>query len=266
MTTEAPDNHDHAGFPIPSEPGDRLGAPGTINGPALGRLIGAAYDSCRPCQDTALKEITGDALTIVRLVELAAVAVQARAGGIPKSMLTPTPEGRVSKPFADLAALGADAGDDHRTMYGLATMMSDAERHQAADDALDLLVGELDIGDADVAVLVTGDWADATAADDRELGAYITETTPPAPPPAGAAEFGSTGVERLWQILVPVAHELAAVKALGTTLDTATHWVAPSPTLTVWGFTHEAALNAARALRDAGVPMVPAVLSGEAGA
>lgn len=135
--------HTHKGMEIPDESGDRFGAPGRrIDGEVLAVLVGAAIDGCGPCQDTGLDALVADALTLVRLVEISATAVQGVTGGLPESMVHDGPWGALSGGYRALVRSGLDR-EGHAPMYAVAAALDAGERRQAAQDALDIVVGVL---------------------------------------------------------------------------------------------------------------------------
>ncbi len=146
MTDPHDDRHTHDGFEMPPESGARFGTDRDVDVATLSALVGAAFDRCGPCQTQRLDDVQGDPLTVTRLVELAAVTVQGMAGGIPQRMLTVDGPTTYTDPFRELVRAGVDARDDHRDMYAKALAMTDEQRRQAADDAMDLLIGYMVIG------------------------------------------------------------------------------------------------------------------------
>jgi hypothetical protein len=133
----------HSGFTMPDEPADRFSVAGaTVNGGALGSLVGAAFDGCRPCQNHWLDVLQEDPITGTRLVEVAAVGVQGAIGGIPEVMHTSSPTSQFTTPFRQLVRAGLDT-EDHCEMYELMVMMPVAERRLALNDALDVIAGYL---------------------------------------------------------------------------------------------------------------------------
>jgi hypothetical protein len=142
--------HHHDGFPVPDEPGDRFANVGrTIDGALLGALVGAAFDSCQPCQAELLDRIAGEPLTLARLVELAAVAIAGElAGGVPSHMTTEDDSAStLTAGFRAIVRAGTDRpAEDHAAMYAEALALPVAERRAAAEDALDLLLGLLAMG------------------------------------------------------------------------------------------------------------------------
>lgn len=79
-------------------------------------------------------------LTTTRLVELAAVMFTVTLGGVPAAMTAEGPSS-LSAPFRLLIRTGL--GGQYRPMYEAAAAMSDAERREAAEDALDMIIGNL---------------------------------------------------------------------------------------------------------------------------
>jgi hypothetical protein len=140
-------DHTHAGMAVPNESGARFGVPGWhVNGSALAAVVGAAIDGCGPCQHAQLDVIQRDPVTLTRLVELSAIAVQGVAGGLPDSMTTESGPSRLGEHYRAMLRAGVDRVDDHTEMCAIATALTHAERRQAADDALDMLVGVLTMG------------------------------------------------------------------------------------------------------------------------
>lgn len=140
-------DHRHEGMAIPDETGDRFGARGQrIDGSALAALVGAAIDGCVPCQTAQLDTMQHDLLTLTRLVELSAIAMQGIAGGLPDSMTTA--DDSASTLGADYRAMlraGVDQ-EDHAPMYAIAAALDVAGRRQVAEDAIDMLTGALTMG------------------------------------------------------------------------------------------------------------------------
>lgn len=135
----------HEGFEMPDDvekDGRRFGAPGTlINGEAIAAAMGAAYEGCQPCQRTAVDTIAADPLTTTRVVELAAVMTQSAFGGVPAAMLTEDGPSTMTEPFRALLRAGLDG--QYPQMFQRAQAMTDKERRQAVEDALDMLTGFL---------------------------------------------------------------------------------------------------------------------------
>jgi hypothetical protein len=146
-STDGAESHDHSGMAMPAETGDRLGAPGRhVNVAALTVLVGAAIDGCAPCQRVQLDIVQTDPLTLTRLVELSAVAVQAIAGGLPDVMTTEDDaESTLDREYRDMLRAGRGR-EDHTPMYEGAVELSDTERRKVAEDALDMLTGVLAMG------------------------------------------------------------------------------------------------------------------------
>lgn len=146
--TDAPEAHDHGDLSMPAEDGARFGAPGPLNTEALGLLVGAAIDGCIPCQEASFDRVASDPATLTRLVELSAIAVAGMAGGgLPPNMLTEDDaQSTLGDPYRAILRAGDGAGDDHTGMYALAVQLTEAERRQVADDALDVLTGVLMMG------------------------------------------------------------------------------------------------------------------------
>lgn len=131
---------DHSGMDVPEETGARFGQPHShVNGAALAALVGAAVDGCPPCQGAQLDVVQADPLTVARLVEMSAVAMQVIAGGLPETM-TETGSSAFSGHYRALLRAGVDCVD-HTPMYEAAVALTHAERRQAAEDALDMLTG-----------------------------------------------------------------------------------------------------------------------------
>jgi hypothetical protein len=138
---------DHGdGFAVPTDPGERFGAPGEVDGAALAALVGAALDACTPCQLSRQKALLADPLTLIRLVEISGVAVaETTGGGLPPAMLTEVDaESTLSPSYRALLRAGVDQ-EDHRAMYAAVLAMDDRARAEALDDALDMLVGALSV-------------------------------------------------------------------------------------------------------------------------
>lgn len=134
---------EHTGFDVSTESGEMFGVPDLqINGPVMGKLIASAYDRCQPCQARYLDAICRDPLTTARIVSLAAVTIQGMAGGLTDGMTTEDDSASTfTAPFRAIVRAGIDVEGPQRDMYDAAAAMSDAERRQAADDALDLIAG-----------------------------------------------------------------------------------------------------------------------------
>lgn len=129
--------HDHAlGM---EETADQLGRPVDIR--LLNDFMGAAFDGCRPCQETKMPLIAADPVTCARLVEVACVAVNARFGGLPASLTDQDAYGQASPQFRTLAASGI--GGENEAMFALCASMSPDDRRAAAESAADIVVGEL---------------------------------------------------------------------------------------------------------------------------
>ncbi len=134
--------HDHEGFGAPPEFADPLGRP--VNRDLLGRFIGAAFDGCKPCQEALAAEISEDAVTAARLVELACLAVDSTVGGVPSAMTSDDAPGLASPEFRKLARAGADG--HNAAMFDECAAMTAAERRSAVETAADLLIGQMMIG------------------------------------------------------------------------------------------------------------------------
>lgn len=136
---------EHTSFDMPAEPGEMFGVPDLqINGPVMGTLISAAHDRCQPCQARYLDAVARDPLTAARVVSLAAVAIQGLSGGLTENMTTEDDSASTfTAPFRAIIRAGIDVEGPQRGMYDVAAAMSDAERRQAVDDALDLIAGAI---------------------------------------------------------------------------------------------------------------------------
>ncbi len=122
--------HDHtAGLPLD----DTAGGSDPM---LLRRLIGAAYAGCAPCQVTALTAVSEHPPTSARVVEVTCTTLVNALGSIPGSALS-----TLSTPFRTLATVGDESGIE--AMRDAAVVMTPAQRRQAVDSALDLLVGIL---------------------------------------------------------------------------------------------------------------------------
>lgn len=145
-STDAPGAHDHSGMAVPDEPGERFGAPGCVNGLVLALVVGASIDGCRECQGIQLDALQADPLTLARLVELSAIAMQSIAGGVPPAMYAEDdPLSQLGEHYRAMLRAGIDR-DQHAPMYGVALALTAAERRAVAEDALDMLAGVLTIG------------------------------------------------------------------------------------------------------------------------
>jgi len=131
-------DHQHD-FPIPSDYQDPAGRP--VDMELLGAFIGAAYDGCTTCQDAEMTRLVTDPATTARLVELACVAIQASLGGLPRNMTDRKAPGMTSQSFRALARAGLDGRND--AMFQACAAMGVPRRREAANDAADLLVGQI---------------------------------------------------------------------------------------------------------------------------
>jgi hypothetical protein len=133
------DHHQHAGFTPP--PGYADPAARQVDHELLGRLVGAAFDSCPSCQDAHLTLCVEDPAATARLVELACVGVQQALGGLPGNLISPARPGLASLEFRKLARAGLDGSNDE--LFRACERLTIAERRAAANTALDLLTGLL---------------------------------------------------------------------------------------------------------------------------
>lgn len=105
----------------------------------LDHFIGAGFDGCTSCQDAQLTLLLQDPYTSARVVELACVAVQGVAGGLPPEMTTVGAAGTSSDEFRALARLGIDGGNE--TMFAACAEMTDEQRRAAVNTAANTLTG-----------------------------------------------------------------------------------------------------------------------------
>lgn len=134
MTTD----HDHSGFEPPAGYTDPEGR--TIDNDLLGRVVGAGFDGCRPCETVVMDQLVQDPTSTARLVELACVAVASLLGGLPRNMAHDA--GGLSSPvFKRLARAGLNGRNG--AVYDEAEQLTVEQRRAAADTALDTLVGQL---------------------------------------------------------------------------------------------------------------------------
>lgn len=112
-----------------------------VNHDLLGRLMGAAFDGCRACQEPLLVALVEDWGTAARMVELACVAVAAQFGGIPSVMTDPDADGPTSLEFRQLAAAGTDGRNE--AMWRACEVMTPKQRRAAVDTAVDIMTGTL---------------------------------------------------------------------------------------------------------------------------
>jgi hypothetical protein len=134
--------HQHAGFELPAGYVDPEARP--VDHELLGRLVGAAFDGCGPCQDALLDRMAQDPVTTARLVELACVATQGALGGLPASLTHDDVPGLAGPEFRRLARAGLDGANAE--LFRACEQLTAAERRAAADSAADLLVGLLATG------------------------------------------------------------------------------------------------------------------------
>lgn len=132
----------HEPFEMPQEDPARFQEEGLhIDVAAIAALMGAAEAQCLPCQDLLLDKLKGDPVSVVRMVELAALLAQEEWGGVPSSMASGDTPSLATQAFRKLVTAGLD--QQHVAMLAAARAMSDVERRQAAMDALELIVGFL---------------------------------------------------------------------------------------------------------------------------
>lgn len=133
MTTE----HDHSGFEE-TDPDGRGVDTATVSG-----LVGAAFDGCDWCQARHLGVLAGDAVSTARLVELACMLTVELVGGVPATMYDDDTPGVSSPAFRMLVRTGKDGANN--AMYALAQRMPPERRREAAETALDTIVGHLTV-------------------------------------------------------------------------------------------------------------------------
>lgn len=117
----------------------------------FGALVSAAVDvdggefGCLPCQARHLDTVAADPLTTGFLVEVAGQMVAA-AGEVLR-MIPGAALGMPAIPPAidDLWRLGNGEGGDRTPMYDHLATLDDAERRELCADALDLLVGQINL-------------------------------------------------------------------------------------------------------------------------
>ena len=148
---------EHPGFECPGEEGGaRFGQPDArVDTDLLAALLGAAYDGCMPCRGRLLDRIEVDPLTACRLVEMCAGSVQKMLGGLPDSMTTDNGPWAQPRPFRMIVAAGiGQAAESHGAMFQVVRWeLSDEERREAVEAALDILIGQVAITIADIHIL-----------------------------------------------------------------------------------------------------------------
>jgi hypothetical protein len=134
-----PRQHDHTGFEIPADVIAAEKRP--VDHGLLGALMGAAIDGCTTCQDPLITLLTEDAATTARVVEMACVWMQQTLGGLPASLTDDNAPGYASLEFRRLARTGLDGSND--AMWQECQEMTPTQRREAANSALDLIVGAM---------------------------------------------------------------------------------------------------------------------------
>jgi hypothetical protein len=127
-------SHEHDGFPW--APDEALGLGFEVDGERLGKLVGASWDGCRPCQQTLKAELASDPRSTTALAAMSATAVHSILGGIPDAMALVGPD---SPPYNVLVQAGLDGSGAE--MLRAAEWMDDQERAEVLDTALDTIVG-----------------------------------------------------------------------------------------------------------------------------
>ncbi|KPI33699.1 hypothetical protein OV450_6407 [Actinobacteria bacterium OV450] len=137
------DGHAHDDFYI----ADDTSHPGSehrlIDNLLLGQVLGTAMDRCTDCRDPLLTLLAEDAATTGRLVELACIGVHQAYGGLPAAMTEDDAGGICSPEFTRLAR--ASLTGVNQAMFTECERMTTGQRRQAANTALDTLVGFISI-------------------------------------------------------------------------------------------------------------------------
>lgn len=131
-----PNDHSHILFQL-DVPEESQGFP--IDYHLLSRLVNAAFDMCRACQDDFVTRISLDGPSTARLVELACVAINEVWGGLPPDFTQDDAESMASPEFRRLARVGSDGHND--AMYAECGKMTPAERKAAIESSTAILAG-----------------------------------------------------------------------------------------------------------------------------
>lgn len=134
-----PTRHDHT-FPVPDNPEQPEGL--TCDYALMGQLVGAAFDHCQSCQGIHLALVAEDPGSVARLVELACIVIKDSVGALPDSLWRANTPGIASDAFRTLVRAGVEGGNS-QSLWQRSEALTPAERTEAVNTALDLLIGHL---------------------------------------------------------------------------------------------------------------------------
>lgn len=142
------DTHNHPGLPAAMLP--HFDGPDP-NGALFRAVIGAALESCTSCQDATLTLLVEDPATCARLVQLACGMLAEFEGGLPADQTDPDVSSFASVAFRRLARATQDT--TAQAVFRECEQMTPRERRDAANTALDTLVGYTHLPSQDLAQL-----------------------------------------------------------------------------------------------------------------